>query len=190
MHDFANVRVRLERLGQCLARLQVTRASARRHDQDTLHSLWQENGPKTARTQAAFSLRLSVNGFPLRPARPDYAGHVSLRFAKPSRGAQAGGADKAALPTSCFDLTIGRPDSFFSSASCVYHSTTAQQSRLGGTRHSRAGTTKSLGFRLLRRFISLVRLAALTNDAEVSYVNERPEKLTGKSNRIAPKSEI
>jgi hypothetical protein len=43
---------------------------------------------------------------------------------------------------------------------------------------------------LRSRFTPLVRLAALANDAEVSYVNKRPEKLTGKSNRIAPKSEI
>jgi hypothetical protein len=61
---------------------------------------------------------------------------------------------------------------------------------LGRTYHSRAGTAKSLRLNLRLRFISLVPVAALTNDAEVSYVNKRPEKLTGKSNRIAPKSEI
>jgi hypothetical protein len=63
MHDFANIRVRLERLGQRLARLQVTRASARRHDQDTLHSLWQRMDRTRLGLKRAFSPRLSVFGF-------------------------------------------------------------------------------------------------------------------------------
>ena len=63
------------------------------------------------------------------------------------------------------------------------------QFELSGYRY-RARTTKTSRLRLRRRFISLVLLAAPTDDAEISDVYKRPEKLTSKAYRIAPKSEI
>jgi hypothetical protein len=137
MHDFANVRVRLERFGQRLPRLQVARPSARRHDQDTLHAYgreWTEEGQDSS---GPFGPQLSVFRLRTRLRRTRRFSVFGFRF-------------------ELLDLARTRK--------------------------------RVLGLR--SRFISLVRLAALTNDAEVSYVNKRPEKLTGKSNRIAPKSEI